>query len=290
MARGLDHIVHAVHDLDAAVDLYRRMGFQVSARNRHPRSWGTHNHIVQFPGTYVELLSLADISGMAPHGPRQFSFGAFNRDFLKHGDGLSILVLEGRGASDAEEFRAKGIGDFSVYEFEREGRRPDGASVRLSFALAFAADPGMPRVGFFTSFQHHPEHFWNPEFQVHPNTAKYVAGVVIVAQDPDRHAGFLSAFTGVEAKRPTAGGLTFKTTRGDIDVVTPVAFLKRFGVAPPDVSDGARLAAVRFSLADASLLAGIPGEAGIAGLYAENTTVIGHEDAMGAILVFEPSR
>ena len=290
MARGLDHIVHAVHDLDAAVDLYRRMGFQVGTRNRHPRAWGTQNHIIQFPGTYVELLSLADTSGMASHAPRQFSFGAFNRDYLERGEGLSILVLEGRGASDADEFRTKGIGDFALYEFEREGSRPDGTSVTLAFALAFASDPGMPRAGFFTSFQRHPESFWNPEFQVHANTAKRVAGVVLVAQDPDRHASFLGAFTGVEASRVTTGGLRFKTPRGDVDVMTPAAFLQRFGVASPDVSYGARLAAIRFSVADMGLLAGIPGEAGIAGLYAENTTVIGHEDAMGAILVFEPSR
>ena len=43
MARGLDHIVHAVRDLDAAAELYRRLGFTVGARNRHP--WGTHKHI-----------------------------------------------------------------------------------------------------------------------------------------------------------------------------------------------------------------------------------------------------
>ncbi len=29
MARGLDHIVHAVRDLDAAADFYRRLGFIV---------------------------------------------------------------------------------------------------------------------------------------------------------------------------------------------------------------------------------------------------------------------
>ena len=70
----------------------------------------------------MELLSLADTSEMAPHAPRHFSFGAFNRDFLAREQGLSMLVLEGRGASDADEFRAKGIGDFELYEFEREGR------------------------------------------------------------------------------------------------------------------------------------------------------------------------
>ena len=59
MARGLDHIVHAVHDLDAAADFYRRLGFQVGSRNTHPRAWGTQNHIVQLPGTYIELLALA---------------------------------------------------------------------------------------------------------------------------------------------------------------------------------------------------------------------------------------
>jgi len=60
MARGLDHIVHAVRDLDAAVDLYRHFGFTVGARNIHPKAWGTENHIVQFPGTFIELLAVAD--------------------------------------------------------------------------------------------------------------------------------------------------------------------------------------------------------------------------------------
>jgi catechol 2,3-dioxygenase-like lactoylglutathione lyase family enzyme len=38
MPRGLDHIVRAVRDLDAAAELYRRAGFTVGARNRH--AWG----------------------------------------------------------------------------------------------------------------------------------------------------------------------------------------------------------------------------------------------------------
>src|SRR5256885_12438117 len=50
-----DHIVHAVHDLDAVGDAYARLGFTVGARNRHP--WGTHNRIVQFPGVFIELLA-----------------------------------------------------------------------------------------------------------------------------------------------------------------------------------------------------------------------------------------
>src|SRR5512135_2868180 len=187
MPRGLDHIVHAVRDLDAAADLYRSLGFTVGARNRHPRAWGTQNHIVQLPGTFIELLGIADESGMEPHSTRHFSFGAFNRDFLAHQEGLSMLVLEGRGAPDADGFRTARIGDFELYEFEREGKRPDGTPIHLAFALAFASDPAAPEAGFFTCLHRHPENFWNPAFQKHANSVTGVAGVVLVADAPERH-------------------------------------------------------------------------------------------------------
>ncbi len=143
MARGIDHIVHAVHDLDAAAALYRALGFQVGARNTHAPSWGTRNHIVQLAGSFIEVLTVADGSQIAPHGPRHFSFGAHNRDALTRGEGLSMLVLASTDAhADAREFRGAGIGDFDVFDFEREGRRPDGTPIKVAFSLAFASDHG----------------------------------------------------------------------------------------------------------------------------------------------------
>ena len=73
MARGLDHIVHAVRDLDAAAELYRRLGFTVGARNKHP--WGTHNHIVQLPGFFIELLTVAEPDKLGDDGISKL-FGA----------------------------------------------------------------------------------------------------------------------------------------------------------------------------------------------------------------------
>src|SRR3989442_6145144 len=107
MPRGVDHVVHAVRDLDAAAALYRRLGFTVGARNRHP--WGTHNHIVQLPGFFVELVTVAEPEKLGSDG---FSvlFGAFNRDFLARGEGFSLLILEsGDAAGDADAFRQAGI-------------------------------------------------------------------------------------------------------------------------------------------------------------------------------------
>src|SRR5215470_5131777 len=96
MPRGLHHVTHAVRDLDALAEAYRRLGFTVGARNRH--TWGTHNRIVQLDGFYIELLEVAEPEKIVPHGERSFSFGAFNRDFLAHRQRLAMLALE---SSDA---------------------------------------------------------------------------------------------------------------------------------------------------------------------------------------------
>jgi catechol 2,3-dioxygenase-like lactoylglutathione lyase family enzyme len=288
MPRGIDHIVHAVRDLDAAAELYRGLGFTVGARNRHPPEWGTQNHIIQTPDTFIELLAVTDRDRIAPHAPRQFSFGAFNRDFLNVREGLSMLVLKGGGAADADEFRKRGIGDFELYDFERAGTRPDGSPVKVAFSLAFARDDAAPNVGFFTCRQHYPENFWNPAFQKHANSVTGVAGVILIAEQAKAHCEFMQNFTGGQASA-IDGGFRIDTSRGVIDVVSPSAFLHRHGVAAPDVSRGARLAAIRFAAADADRLQGIPELAGIAGLYEGNPAIVGQDDAMGAALIFEPA-
>ena len=290
MLRGIDHIVHAVRDLDAAAALYKSLGFTVGARNLHPPTWGTQNHIIQLPDTFIELLGVADEGGMVPHAPHRFSFGAFNRDFLRRDEGLSMLVLKGQGAADAEDFRAKGLGDFALYDFEREGKRPDGSTVKVAFSLAFARDAAAPDAGFFTcQHRHPPGNFWNPEFQKHANGATGVAGVVLVANEPERHRAFMQSFAGGAAVR-VEDGFSIATPRGAIEMATPAAFTRRFGVAAPDAARGARLAATRFTVADASLLQAAPELAGIAGVYAGNPAIIGADDALGAVIIFEPAR
>jgi hypothetical protein len=288
VARGLDHIVHAVRDLDAAAALYRAAGFQVGARNRHSRTWGTQNHIVQLPGTFIELLTVADPSEIAPHATRFFSFGAFNRDFLERGQGLSMLVLEGRGAPDVEAFRDAGIGDFELYEFDREGKRPDGTPIKVAFALAFASDPRAPQVGFFTCQHRHPEHFWNPAFQVHANTAAAVAGVVLVATRPSDHRDFLSAFVDERDVQANSGGIGVTTPRGAVEIMEPAAFESRYGVVPPDTGGGARLGALRFALRNLGAAEALWQAAGIAPRMQQGCAVLPPDAALGATLAFEP--
>jgi catechol 2,3-dioxygenase-like lactoylglutathione lyase family enzyme len=286
MPRGLDHIVHAVRDLDAAADLYRRLGFTVGARNRHP--WGTHNYIVQFPGFFIELLTLAEPDKLGSDG---FStlFGAYNRDFIQRGDGLSVLILESKDArADEREFGAASILTAPTMRFEREAKRPDGTTVKVGFSLTFAQDKAAPNIRFTTCQQHYPENFWNPAFQRHANSAVGIAGVVAVAEWPERHIGFFEIFAGTPSVADD-GGFEIKTPRGTIELLTAANFMRRFGVTAPDVSGGPRLAALRFEVGDMSLLEAIPEHAGIAGMSLGSPTVVGAGDAMGAVLIFEPA-
>ena len=180
MPRGLDHLVIAVHDLDAAGKLYEAMGFLVGARNRHP--WGTENRIVQMPGVFLELITLGAGAAIEPHAPGRFSFGAFVRDSLARREGIALTVLESDvSGADRDRFAAAGIGDFAPFFFERQALRPDGTSVRVAFSLAFAQDRLAPEVGFFVCQQHEPQNFWNPAFQRHPNGASGVAAVLMLS-------------------------------------------------------------------------------------------------------------
>jgi hypothetical protein len=286
MPRGLDHIVHAVRDLDAEADFYRRAGFTVGAQNRH--SWGTHNHIVQFPGFFVELLNLGEPELIVRHAPRLFSFGDFLQSFLSRGEGLAMLVLEGRGAAaDAEAFRLADIGDFQVFDFEREARRPNGATVKVAFSLAFAADEKAGDAGFFTCQQHYPENFWNPAFQDHLNGVTGIAGVTMVAERPEAHRHFLGAFTGVSEVRSGPGGISAVTPRGDIQIMTPSAYRTFFGAKEPDLARGGRLAAIRFVASDKAKLLSVLAKGGIVASERNGNVVVPPEEAFGATLIFE---
>ncbi|WP_428030292.1 VOC family protein [Ancylobacter sp.] len=286
MERGLDHVVHVVRDLEAAGELYDMLGFTVGTRNRHP--WGTDNRIVQIQGFFVELLEIADPEKIPPADATHFSFGAFNRDFLAEvGQGLSMLVLEGRDpAGDKLEFDAAGFGGLDLFAFEREGKRLDGADVKVAFTLAFAQDPASPHAGFFTCLQHFPENFWSPDLQRHMNGTVGVVGVVLTAADPEAHVGFLSAFAGLESRRAVDGWHILKTPRGDIDVMSDALFTQRFSVPAPG-GPGLRLAAVRFAVSDMERLRRRVSSSRMSVEEIEGVVVVGPKSALGATLVFE---
>jgi hypothetical protein len=289
MPHGLDHIVHAVRDLDAVGEFYGRAGFTVGARNRHP--WGTHNRIVQLNKCFIEILEVAEPEKIAPHGARSFSFGAYHRDFLGSREGFSMLILNSSNAvEDARAFDAAGIGGFEVFEFAREGKKPDGAQVKLAFSLAFARDMTSPGLGFAVCQHHFPENFWDPAFQRHANGAKTVAGAVMVADNPTDHHVFLKALTGVSDLHSSSIGVKARTVNGDVEIMEQVAFFDQFGVSQDVSGAGMTLNALRVEVADIAEVETLLRQAGVAARRHVGRLVIPPDVAHGATLIFETAR
>ena len=238
--KGVDHLVLCGADLEAMRERYRSLGFMLTPPARHP--FGTGNSLIQLDGCFLELLTVLDPTAVPEHRPGHFSFGAFNRDFLSHGEGFSMLVLSSEDArADTMQWRRAGLDTHAPFDFSRKAKLPSGEDVTVGFSLAFATHPEMPRAGFFTCEQHMPEYFWKAEYQRHPNTAATVLEVCLVAAAPEPAQSFIARLTGVEPVG-TADGTRFATARGDILIMGAQAFAERYGSRPPPLTEGPRFA------------------------------------------------
>jgi catechol 2,3-dioxygenase-like lactoylglutathione lyase family enzyme len=286
VARGIDHLVLCVRDLERARDFYRRLGFTLTPPARHP--FGTGNSLVQLADrSFLELLTVLDPEAIPPMRPGQFSFGAYNRDFLARQEGCSMLVLDTRDAeADARAFRAAGLGDFAPFRFERPAKLPDGTLAKVGFSLAFALDPKLPEAVFFTCRQHAPELFWKPEYQQHENGAAAIEEVALAAPDPLALAGTFEAVTEVP---PEAGAdaIVARTARGSVRALTPAAFARRYaGAEAPTLRRGARFAGCRLVVEDLARLRARLEAAGIGFGQAQGCVVVPPAEAFGMALGF----
>ena len=287
MARGLDHIVIVAHDLDALSAFYRSLGFKLGARNTHP--WLTQNHIVQFSGCFLELVSTADgfVKPDASAPESGFALGVAN--YLDRREGAAMLVLESPDIkADHAEFKSRGIGKGDVFRFGRKGKRPDGSEVELAFSVSFTdGSTTIPGQGFFVCEQHFPDAFWNPAFQQHENAVTGIDAIVVQAPQPDDCMDFLLAFSGATTSHPITGGRAIETGRGRIEVMTEAGLRTIVGNAAPDVGPGPAFAAVRFASKDLSARRAALEKGKTPFTELNGRLVVGSEAAHGVALVFE---
>jgi hypothetical protein len=259
------------------------MGFTVGARNRHP--WGTHNHIVQLPGFFIEILTVAEPEKLGGDG-LSVLFGDFHRRFLIVHEGLSFLVLESADAgADARQFEISGIAQSGAVHFRREGFRPDGSPVTVAFSLAFA-QAAAADAAFAVCQQHFPENFWNPQFQNHENGVTAIGGAVLVDDDPGTHAAFLKVYCGSEVSAQQ-DRVSAVTPRGRIDIVTPALFAREFGCDAAGPSGTLRLAALRFVSADPAAAERCCAAGNVTARRVNDRLIVPPDAALGATVSFE---
>jgi hypothetical protein len=211
MARFDHAVVVAGLRMDAAVGLFRRLGFLVTERGYH--TLGSINHLIVLGETYIELL------GLPPDRPDA-------RPELRDSvPGLDALVF---GSDDAQatwdEITARAAPVGPVQAFSRPVRTADGerdAAFRTVRCL-----PGSAQAGRLYFCEHlTPQLVWQDNWRAHPNGAFELVEAHIQVAEPDREARLYRQLLGNEA--------VHEKLRGFVAHAAPVSIVATQGEGAP---------------------------------------------------------
>jgi hypothetical protein len=246
--KDINHLVIAARDLDMLSATWEELGFTLTPRGQHP--FGTGNAVIQLHGSYLELLSVTIPQAVVEHGAEEFSFSAFNRDFLARHDGFSMLVFgTPDAAADTAAWRAAGLKTYAPFEFSRLAKMPDGENVRVGFSLAFVSTPAAPWLGHFACQHFRPEYYAQPQYQKHANSARSVRDVWISGDGALDLVGHFGIVIGAAGVSEAPGRIVFRTPTGAVVLADPKTFEAAFGAPPPHPEDGPHLAGLTIACA-----------------------------------------
>jgi len=195
MIIGIDHILIAVEDLEKAMGLYRRFGFQVLVGGEHP-TVGTHNALVVLSdGCYLELIGVKK-----PELAQQFPFGKQVLEALAGPNRFAGFALEaGDYQNDVQAIRDRGL---EIAKAPPGGRvRPDGQQVSW-----LTAHPGNPRLPFLIQ-DTTPRAFRVPPPSEGLGAVTQVGWVEVGASDLQPA---ITAYTQLLGERPAEGKFTLQ--------------------------------------------------------------------------------
>jgi hypothetical protein len=207
---GIDHTLVGVKDLEAARQVWQRLGFTVTPRGRHI-GWGTANYCIMFESGYIELLGVVE--------PAQFLNGL--DVFLKSREGLLGLAF---GTDDAQRLQASlrqaGIAAEGPKDLRRKLELPEGEALP-AFSLLFPDKKALPDLNAFVTQHLTPDIIRRKEWLRHANRARRLVSVTVVAADPAKTAlGYLPIF-GPERIKVSDAMTVVDTGAGAIRFVTP---------------------------------------------------------------------
>jgi hypothetical protein len=233
--KGLDHVVVMVDGIAAAEAAYRKLGFQVQPRGFH-KKLGTANHLMIFDTDYFEILGIVEDT----------EFNAERREWLKDGGGLANVALATDGADLAyEAFKQAGLQPDAPLFFDR-AVEVAGKIEHAKFRTIRIPKTHMPVVGFFVCEHQTPEFVYRGEWAKHPNGARGILGVTVIAEQPEKWTAELEKYFGAGSVRREGEELVVNTGTQPIRYLTRKDYAARYpGVTPVRPGDHPALLSVR---------------------------------------------
>ncbi len=233
--KGLDHVVVMVAGIDAAEAAYKKLGFQVQPRGFHTKL-GTANQLMIFDTDYFEILGIVEPT----------SFNAERREWLKGGGGLANVALATDGADISyETFKAAGLDPDAPLAFDR-AVEVAGKTEHAKFRTIRIPKTNMPVVGFFVCEHLTPQFVYRPEWAKHPNGARGIAGVTVIAEQPSKWIAELEKYFGKGAVKAEGNGIVADTGTQPVRYLARRDYEARYpGIVPVRPGDHPALLSVR---------------------------------------------
>ncbi len=271
---GIDHVFLLVHNLDAAAEQWRRLGFTVSPKGWHSAHMGTANHTIMFEEDYVELL------GIVAPTPANAAY----RATLAADEGIATVACQIADTREGVQvLRARGVSIGDPVDFERPVELSDGTTSRAAFTVASFAPDAVPLGHAFLCQHHTRETVWQPGLRRHANGARALAGLFAAIDHPEGAAHALAGLFGAGRTTPVAGGFEVATGTAAIVLLEPRALRQRFpGLRPSP----APYAAVEIRCTDLAEARRCVAGNGVATHETQRGFAVAAEDAAGAIVAF----
>jgi hypothetical protein len=202
---GFHHTGILTRDLDGLERTYTAFGFTLSPRSRHllnerpgepPVPGCTANRCALFGDAYIELLGIVDESAPDPWHTKAMA---------DEYEGFRLLNLDTADA-EATDRRLTGLGlrTSGVLDLERDVDTEDGP--RTMRARAVHLDPRSTPEAYVGIAQHlNREYVHQPRYLTHPNGARALEAVLIVADD-SAHESITARYADVLARTPRRQG------------------------------------------------------------------------------------
>jgi hypothetical protein len=219
----LDHVVVNVRErMDAAFDLYTRLGFTLTPRGMH--TLGSINHLAMFGTDYLELIG-------APAG------ASGRTDIMGWPEGLNGLVWGSEDAAALQATMAQArVATHPAGDFSRPVALPDGSRADARFrTLRLPGETSAAGRMYFC--QHYTRDLvWRDEWRLHANGALGVEAMLIGSTAPERLGGLFARMFGAEHVLPIVGGQRLVMGLSRCDILLPDALAAQLPGALPDPS------------------------------------------------------
>ncbi|MBI3536105.1 MAG: VOC family protein [Chloroflexi bacterium] len=212
MLTSLDHFAILVHDLSAAIEIFRALGFDVRAGGAHP-AFGSHNALIALADeTYFELVAFQDTA----RAEQTFWRDAVHR--LRVAPGFDNFVLLSSDLStDISQLRARGL---AVSDAESGARlRPDGE--RVAFKVATIGETRSGLLPFLIQDET-PRALRVESARAGLGAQARVKQITIAAQNPEAAREKFQALFAIEARRvqsTTGDAQGYRFAFGNVSIV-----------------------------------------------------------------------